>query len=324
MPRPIRIEYENAFYHVMNRGRGRQTIFHDRVYYQLFLATLAESHERFDAVFHAYCLMGNHYHLLIETPGANLGRIMRHINGIYTQRYNRLRKTDGPLFRGRYKAILVDEDAYLLQLSRYIHRNPIEVRTSKAKLEDYIWSSYPAYIGKSPAPSWLYQKMTYQMLGQKQRYKGYRTYVEAGVDEEIERHYSKGNMAAILGDKVFREAICEQNESIDSAVLQAALKYRPSLEVIVKAVADEFKLPEAQIIEPARDRRVRNDARKLAIYCCQRIGDIPLSEIAIGFSLGHTGSASRLIYDAKVNLENRNIRRKLRKIEKYLSVIQYD
>ncbi len=96
----------------MNRGRGRQIIFHDENYCKAFLKTLLAASERFDAVIHAYCLMGNHYHLLIETPLANLDRIMRHINGLYTQRYNRLRKTDGPLFRGRYKAILVDADAY--------------------------------------------------------------------------------------------------------------------------------------------------------------------------------------------------------------------
>ena len=108
----------DAFYHVMNRGRARQTIFHDEDDYQAFLKTLEESYERFDAVIHAYCLMNNHYHLLIETPRANLDRIMRHINGVYTQRYNRLKRVDGPLFRGRYKAILVDKDEYLLQLSR--------------------------------------------------------------------------------------------------------------------------------------------------------------------------------------------------------------
>ena len=128
MPRPTRVQYPDAFYHVMNRGRGRQAIFHDEAYFRAFLDTLAESHERFDAIIHTYCLMTNHYHLLVQTPRANLDRIMRHINGIYTQRYNRLRKTDGPLFRGRYKAILVDADAYLLQLSRYIHRNPVEVK----------------------------------------------------------------------------------------------------------------------------------------------------------------------------------------------------
>ena len=127
MPRPIRIQYEHAHYHVMNRGRARQTIFHGTGYYEDFLTTLEECHRRFDAQIHAYCLMSNHYHLLVETPRANLDRIMRHLNGVYTQRYNRRKRSDGPLFRGRYKAILVDEDAYLLQVGRYIHRNPLEV-----------------------------------------------------------------------------------------------------------------------------------------------------------------------------------------------------
>ena len=90
MPRPQRIEYENAFYHVMNRGRGRQIIFHDETYYQAFINTLVEAHKRFNCVIHAYCLMNNHYHLLIETPDANLSRVMRHINGVYTQRHKKV------------------------------------------------------------------------------------------------------------------------------------------------------------------------------------------------------------------------------------------
>ena len=94
MPRPKRIEYENAFYQVMNRGRCQQMIFHDEMYYHAFLETLNEVHTRFGCIVHAYCLMGNHYHLLLETPNANLSRIMRHINGVYTQRYNRLKKTE--------------------------------------------------------------------------------------------------------------------------------------------------------------------------------------------------------------------------------------
>ena len=101
MPRPLRMEYENAYYHVMNRGRGRQQIFHGEPYYQAFLTTLSEAHQRFGLEIHAYCLMGNHYHLLLCTPRGNLSRCMRHINGLYTQRYNRLKKTDGPLFRQR-------------------------------------------------------------------------------------------------------------------------------------------------------------------------------------------------------------------------------
>ena len=118
MARPLRIEYPGAWYHVMNRGAGRKKIFNATPHYELFLTLLEEVSERFGAEIHAYCLMGNHYHLLLHTPEGNLQRSMRHLNGVYTQRYNRMRGTDGPLFRGRYKAIVVDADHYLLHLSR--------------------------------------------------------------------------------------------------------------------------------------------------------------------------------------------------------------
>jgi len=108
MSRPTRIEYEGAFHHIMNRGRNHENIFHGQRYYLEFLKCVKEASEQFEAVTHAYCLMTYHYHLLIETPQANLGRIMRHINGVYTQRYNCLNKSDGPVFRGRYKS--VDDD----------------------------------------------------------------------------------------------------------------------------------------------------------------------------------------------------------------------
>ncbi|WP_101757442.1 transposase [Oceanicoccus sp. KOV_DT_Chl] len=227
MPRPQRLQYEHAFYHVMNRGRGRQAIFHSEAYYQAFLQTLAEAHQRFDAQIHAYCLMGNHYHLLIETPRANLDRIMRHINGVYTQRYNRLKHTDGALFRGRYKAIIVDEDNYLLQLSRYIHRNPAEVKGAVSDvLSTYPWSSYLAYINRAPLPRWLIREKTYQMLGQRQRYKGYQAYIEAGNDEGLLQFYNKGNLASLLGGSEFKESLAQlmQQQQLDTDKLQMLIE----------------------------------------------------------------------------------------------------
>ncbi len=156
MSRPLRIEYPDAYYHVMSRGRGHQTIFDETPDYQAFLTTLEEAYKRFGVEVHAYYLVGTHYHLLLKTPEANLSRVMRHINGVYTQRYNRIKQTDGPLFRGRYKAILVERDEYWLQLTRYIHRNPIEVRVPRVRaLEAYPWSSYPAYLNQVAAPTWL-------------------------------------------------------------------------------------------------------------------------------------------------------------------------
>jgi len=322
MPRATRIQYKNAFYHVMNRGKGRQTIFHDKNYYDAFLDTLKESHDRFDAIIHCYCLMSNHYHLLIETPRANLDRIMRHINGIYTQRYNRLQKTDGPLFRGRYKAILVDKDAYLLQLSRYIHRNPIEIKGPKPKLEDYSWSSYPAYIEKAPTPHWLQRDNIYQMLGQRQRYAGYRAFVAEGIDDELTHYYGKGNIAAVLGDASFKKQIIKKNKLNNTRSLQQALQPRASANTIISVVASVFDVNESQIQQSSDNRRIRNDARKLALYYCQQYGDISLNKIADKFELKHAGSASRLIHDAKRMISDGEFLSQTKKIEKLLLIIQ--
>ena len=294
MPRPIRIEYENAFYHVMNRGRARQVIYWDSRYYQAFIDTLAEANQRFQCIIHAYCLMGNHYHLLLETPKANLSRIMRHINGVYTQRYNRLKKTDGPLFRGRYKAILVEKDAYLLQVSRYIHRNPIDMKKPLVReLEEYQWSSYPAYIAKVKAPTWLYRELSYQMLGCKRRYTGYASYVQNGVDEETAKHYQKGNMGAIIGDKDFKawvreELLPELEMEEKSRVTQPDI----TMQNIVNYVARAWRTTSDQLTTVVKGPQKENEARKIAMYLCQELADVKLKDIAQYFNLGHIGSVS--------------------------------
>jgi len=130
----------------MNRGAGRRVIFKSDDHRRYFLNLLDVVSERFQSECHAYCLMDNHYHLMLRTPKGNLQRIMRHINGVYTQYYNREVGTDGPLFRGRYKAVLVNAHAYWSHLSRYIHRNPLDAGIVE-DLENYPWSSFPAFTG---------------------------------------------------------------------------------------------------------------------------------------------------------------------------------
>lgn len=324
MPRPIRIQYESAFYHVMNRGRGCQTIFHDDEYFQAFLQTLAESHSRFDAVIHAYCLMDNHYHLLIETPRANLDRIMRHINGVYTQRYNRLKQTDGPLFRGRYKAILVEEDAYLLQLSRYIHRNPAEVAGSTSEvLNIYPWSSYRAYINLEKSEPWLDRERTYEMLGKRQRYAGYKSYVEAGIDDETKDFYSKGNVGSIFGGKDFREYIVSNEQDLQvSGDLTKVISERPKIDEIVSAVSNVFGVSKESILIKKTGRRQNNFPRKFAMYCCQQYGDISLKEIADYFGLSHIGSISNAIQAVRKSVDKGECLKEMKKVEKVLNVIK--
>ncbi|MDH5803443.1 MAG: transposase [Gammaproteobacteria bacterium] len=321
MSRPQRIEYENAFYHVMNRGKGRQTVFHGASYFQAFLDTLEEVHNRFNCIIHAYCLMGNHYHLLIETPNANLGRIMRHINGVYTQRYNHLKRTDGPLFRGRYKAILVDRDAYLLQLSRYIHRNPIDMkRPLVSSLEEFQWSSYPAYIGKAKPPDWLDQEMTYGLLGKKQKYRGYENYVASGSDAEILQYYNRGNCATVIGNKEFKEWIYDEllpelePEKKGKAILQDV-----SMENVILGVSEYYGVEPEKLTTVVKGPHKGNEARKIAMYLSQELASEKLVNIAYQFNLGHIGSVSFITHQIrKKKKEDENF---VRKIEKIVSSI---
>lgn len=285
----------------MNRGRARQAIFHDARYYQAFLEVLEQVHQRFHCVIHAYCLLGNHYHLLIETPEANLGRVMRHINGVYTQRYNRLKRSDGPLFRGRYKAILVERDEYLLRLSRYIHRNPIDMqRPLVQRLRDYHWSSYPAYVNQAQSPGWLYRDKTYQLLGHKQRYRGYANYVEDGVDAELSRLYERGNLPGVMGSVGYREWVYEELLPELEAEQKTRVIYPVmELDVITQGVATYFKTSPESLRQVIKGPNKGGEARKIAMYLCQELGDGKLKDIADYFQLGHVGSVSFITHQVR-------------------------
>lgn len=154
MARPLRIEFPGAVYHVTSRGDRREPIFvddHDR---HGFLDVVAQALSRFDAEILAYCLMGNYYHFVLHTRKANLSLLMRHINGVYTQAFNRQHNKVGHLFQGRFKAILVDRDAYLLEVCRYVELNPVRARLVR-KPESWAWSSYRAHVGLEASPAWL-------------------------------------------------------------------------------------------------------------------------------------------------------------------------
>ena len=154
MSRPLRIEFSDALYHVTARGDRREDIVESDPDRQLFRQTLAQVITRFNWLCHAWCLMDNHYHLLIQTPDGNLSKGMRQLNGVYTQASNRRHRRVGHLFQGRYTAILVDSDAYLLELARYVVLNPVRAGMVKNPA-DWTWSSYRASVGlESPAP-WL-------------------------------------------------------------------------------------------------------------------------------------------------------------------------
>jgi len=279
MVRPYRVEYEGAYYHVMNRGQGRQKIYQSDRYYEYFLWCLEQAHKRFALEVHAYCLMSNHYHLLVRTPRGNLSRTMRHINGVYTQHHNYLKNTDGPLFRGRYKAINIEATSYLLEVSRYIHRNPVETQKPLVdRLENYRWSSYPAYRNQVDSPGWLYKNSVFDELGSGQPTAAYKRFVESGNDEDTEKFYAKAHWPAVRGSKKFAEKAHLRSNAKKPGVRREHKVVAP--EVIVKVVAERFGCAQNELLKVKRGKGVDNTARALAIKLCQEQGSMKLSEIA--------------------------------------------
>ena len=147
--------------------------------------------------------MGNRYHLLVHTPRGNLARCMRHVNGLYTQRYNRAHRTDGPLFRGRYKAIVVEADRYVLALTRYIHRNPLDGPPRVSQLATYPWSGYPAYLNQAACPQWLEREFTYDLLGHRRKYLEYQRYVEEEAEDDLADFFGQTYLKPVLGSEEF-------------------------------------------------------------------------------------------------------------------------
>ena len=194
MPRKLRVQSDEVWYHLMNRGGGKRPVFETDVDRLEFLRLLAKANERFEFEIHAYCLMGNHYHIMGHTPGANIGAVMHLIDGCYTQYFNRTRKRDGSLFRGRYHSVLVERHGHWMHLSRYIHRNPLEAGFVH-RAEEYRWSSYPAYLGLVKRPKWLTIDYVMAALPSGRTAEDYRAFVE-GEDWESFPHVVVGTPEA--------------------------------------------------------------------------------------------------------------------------------
>ena len=182
MARPLRIEYAGALYHVTSRGDRRERIYEDDGDRQAFLAVLESVVERFNWICHGYCLMGNHYHLLIETPDPNLSRGMRQLNGSYTQKYNRLHGKVGHVFQGRYKAIVIEKESHLLEVCRYVVLNPVRAGVVR-RPGQWRWSSYRATVGLTKAPDLLSTDWVLLQFGscRPEAQREYRKHVREGL-----------------------------------------------------------------------------------------------------------------------------------------------
>ena len=302
MARPLRLDYPGAWHHVINRGAAGRTIFNTDEQRAYFLSLLAAAHERFNAEWHAYCLMSNHYHLLLRTPEGNLQRIMRHVGGLYTQFYNRTEGRDGPLMRGRYRAVLVEADAHWLELSRYIHRNPQSAGMVR-DLADYPWSSYPAYIGLASVPSWLQTSYILRAIAPRHRQARYRAFMAGDSDAALHAFYDQQKISPILGSDAFKaQALSGATADVDHPELRSA-RTLPTVSQIVRATRRRFNVDETAIWQSKRGRGSRSRARSAAMYLCQEVGDIRLSAIAEVFGLTSYASAGATIRQFKARLE---------------------
>jgi REP element-mobilizing transposase RayT len=245
MARPLRIEFPGAFYHVTSRGNARGTIFLDDVDREEFLWRLGGVVREHRWICHAYCLMANHFHLLLETPDANLSRGMRRLNGAYSQHFNRRHERVGHLLQGRYHAVLVERDAHLLELARYVVLNPVRGGMVAAP-EDYRWSSLRAALGLAPAPAWLDSGALLARFGTRGRY---LEFVHEGVGQEGPW---RGLRGGVLGPDGFVERLGGRLDEASGEVefpRRERLAHREPLEAHFPPGAGEAR--------PARNDRIR-------------------------------------------------------------------
>jgi putative transposase len=319
MARPLRIEYPGAFYHVINRGNAGESIVASERDSVRFLEYLGKTVERFSIVIHTYCLMSNHYHLLIETPYPNLSLAIQWLSVSYAAYFNRKHLRSGHLFQGRFKSILVDADEYLTSLSRYIHLNPVRAKVA-TKPEDYRWSSYPAFIGKTEAPVWLETERLLSNFGTKKRVasQNYKAFHDE-IESEMLENPAKGLVGGIiLGDSEFvdwvkKTFLADRTDDSDIPQLKK-LKPRITLGAIVECLAVSFGVDEQQIREKGRKG---NSARDSAIYFARDLTGLSCKELGDFFG-GISGAAitSRYNHVAGVIEQDKAFNRKLGQIEK--------
>ncbi len=209
MPRLQRLQYPGAYHHVMNRGAAKRDIFLDVRDRRLFLLLLAEAVEKFGIEIHSYCLMNNHYHLLVRTPEANLDLAIHHLASNYVRTFNARHGRDGPMFRSRYTSLVVDSEQYLAAVSRYIHRNPLDIGV--AELVGYPWSSLAVFTGDRECPSWLKTGEVLRLTGGREAYEGF---VGGPFNGEVERVMAMRKRPLAVGRPGFEESLLSKADDV--------------------------------------------------------------------------------------------------------------
>ena len=284
MARPLRLEFAGACYHVTARGDRQEPIFEDDTDYFTFIDLLAKEVVQQGWLLYAFCLMGNHYHLLVETPEPNLVKGMRRLNGVYTQAFNRRHGRVGHVLQGRYKSILVDKDSYLLELCRYVVLNPVRAKMV-ASVERWPWSSYPATAGKMPCPPWLAGGKVLDLFGESRltAAKAYMRFVAAGSKQPSPWSDLRGQI--FLGSEAFHARMQKRlTGKKPSGVARSQFEpSRPTVHQIVRAVAAAHGIKPGTVLE-----RGAGKAFQHAVYLLRRRANLSLQEVAelAGISIG--------------------------------------
>jgi putative transposase len=318
MARPLRIEYAGAVYHVTSRGNERKAIFRDDEDREKFFSSLSDLPNRFGVVIHGFVLMGNHYHLLLETPSPNLQRAMQYLNTAYTVYFNRRHHRAGHLLQGRYKAFVIDKDSYLLSVSRYLHLNPVRAGMVK-RPEEYPWSSYREYIGKRKRRGWLTCDWVLEQFSKNatRARRGYKEFVEDAVGGS-DNPFALLKAGLVLGSEGFFEEIKRKlSVEKDSEVPQARhFVDAISCDAMIRFVAAQHGVEEREITGVGG---WGNRARRICLYLLREYTDMSNAEIAARFQVSHS-AVSKACKRLKEELEHdKSLRSFIRECEQSLS-----
>lgn len=225
MGRSRRLQYENAWYHVMNRAAGKKPVFLDENSKYIFFEFLAEIYKKHDVQIHAFCLMDNHYHLLVNTPRANLAEAMHYLQFRFSTTYNKIILSDGPVFRSRYKSILIKNDIYLAQVCRYIHLNPVEAKFASGI--DYCWSSYRHYLNKHAKPYWLTTDTLMEIITNNHNKSSFVDFHKENNSETLKKFYNNHE----------RSKICDLELDLEDCIINLN-----SLDLLIKNILGNKRL----------------------------------------------------------------------------------
>jgi putative transposase len=318
MARPLRIEYPGAFYHVLNRGHRGEPIVLDSRDRERFLLDLGRMAELFRVSVHSYCLMTNHYHLILETPEGNLSRAVQWLNVSYATYYNRRRECAGHLFQGRFKAILVDAGTYLDALSRYIHLNPVRAGLAR-RPQDYEWSSCRYFVRSEKAPAWLeVNRILGGFAGARNLTR--RRYAAYLADLDVPNPLENVVAGALLGAEPFirwiKDTFLSARQRDREIPDLTRLKTSVLVEDVVRKVAEHLGVKAEQVLT---SRRKRNRARDLAIYLsreltgrsCQELGREFGGVSGAAITMRHTHVVHQMQKDRRLTRDALQIRRKI-------------